>query len=79
MQSGIELLNRSQSLIRWELVKLKKEVRETNPKREPTMWQITKTVEANLRVLTVALNTMSIKQLPTEWKLSSEQRLQVDL
>ena len=60
MLFGIELQSRFLSQIRWEPVKLTKEARETNQKKEQITIQI-KTKEEKQKVLTVAVNTTSTK------------------
>ena len=60
MLSGIESLNRFLSQIRWEPVKLTKEGRETNQKKEPIIIQTLKTKESQ-RVQTEVANTTSTK------------------
>jgi hypothetical protein len=61
MLFGIGLLNRFLSQIRWEPVKLTKEVRETNLKKEPIIIQTLKTTKGNQRVQTEVANTTSTK------------------
>ena len=61
MLFGTELLNRFLSQIRWEPVKLTKEARETNLKKEPIIIQTLKTTKGNQRDQTEVANTTSTK------------------
>ena len=61
MLFGIGLLNRFLSQIRWELVKLTKEERETNLKKERIIIQTFKTTKGNQRDQTEVANTTSTK------------------